>query len=232
MLRVGIVAEGATDFLVLEAIMKTVTPELEFVHIHPAPAPVSRFGNGWRGVKAWCEENGPELETYRRGITSEALDLLVIHVDCSMADKLGVERPCPPANDTALELKQTIEETWLGRVPPPEFVVLATPAMSSDAWVISAFDDPYSNLSSIECDKAAEDEFVRRKIFRRKPDVRMRNGRKVKETRVHKKPKLYEPMAERCGLLIDQVCTHCPQAEAFRSNFRVAVARSLPPQAT
>jgi len=152
MLRVGIVAEGSTDFLVLEEIMKTVTPDIGFVRIHPAPASSSRLGNGWRGVKAWCQENGPELEAYLVGVRSQPLSLLVIHADCSMADKLGADRPCPPAADTALAVRQTIETTWLGRVPLPEFVVLAKPAMSSDAWVIAAFEEPYPNLDSIECD--------------------------------------------------------------------------------
>jgi hypothetical protein len=232
MFRVGIIAEGPTDFLVLEEIMKTVTPDIEFLHIHPAPAVSSRLGNGWRGVKAWCQENGPELETYLAGVQSRPLNLLVIHTDCSMADKLGADRPCPPASDTALALKQVIEETWLCRVPLPEFVILATPAMSSDAWVVAAFEEPHPNLAAIECDKAIEDEFVRRKIFRRRTDVRMRNGRKIKESRVQKKTELYGPMAARCGQAIDLVCTHCPQAEEFRSNFRVAVARSLPPEAS
>ena len=104
--------------------------------------------------------------------------------------------------------------------------------MSSDAWVIAAFEEPYPNLDAIECDKAIEDEFARRKIFRRKTGVRMRNGRKIKESRVQKQTDLYGPMAALCGQAIDHVCNHCPQAEAFRSNFRIAVARSLPPQAT
>ena len=101
--------------------------------------------------------------------------------------------------------------------------------MSSDAWVIAAFEEPCPNLTAIECDKAIEDEFLKRKIFRRKSETRMRNGRKIKESRVKKDTKRYGPMAVRCGQLIDQVCAHCPQAEAFRSNFRDAVARTLPP---
>ncbi len=230
MLRVGIIAEGSTDFLVLEEIMKTVTPDIEFVRIHPAPVP-SRLGNGWRGVKAWCQENGPDLEVYLAGVRSQPLNLLVIHADCSMADKLGANRPCPPAEDTAMALKQMIETNWLGRVPLPEFVILATPAMSSDAWVVAAFEEPYPNLGSIECDLAIEDEFVRRGIFRRKSDIRMRNGRRVKESRVKKSTALYRPMAVICGQAIDSVCTHCPQAEGFRSSFRVAVERTLPQQA-
>ena len=37
MIRVGIVAEGPTDISVLEAIMRTIVAEIEFVHIHLLP---------------------------------------------------------------------------------------------------------------------------------------------------------------------------------------------------
>lgn len=165
------------------------------------------------------------------GVPSKPLNLLVIHADCSMADKLGADRPCPPAADTAMALARIVETNWLGRVPLPEFVVLATPAMSTDAWVVAAFEDPYPNLGSIECDRAIEDEFVRRKLFRRITEIRMRNGLKIKETRIKKSTALYGPMAIRCGQIIDSVSIHCPQADVFRLNFRAAVERSLPPQA-
>jgi hypothetical protein len=221
MLRVGIIAEGETDFLVLEEIMKTITAELEFVHIHPAPAVDSGFGRGWRGVKAWCEENGPEIETYLSGVPSRALNLIVTHADCSMADKAKVAQPCPPASDTAVALAKVIETEWLGRNPKPDFVVIATPSQSIEAWVVAAFDPPYANLADIECDRAAEDELIKRRILKKKS-----NGQPRKQ--VHK----YAPLAGKMVNVIDSVCSLCPQAEAFRSNFQAAVARTSPPSAT
>jgi hypothetical protein len=231
MLRVGIVAEGPTDMFVLEEIMKTVVADIEFVRIQPNETLSSPFGHGWLGVKKWCKRYGLNLEAYLIDTPSRELDLLVIHADCSMAHNESTDRPCPPAADTAEALKQVIGLSWLGRDPVPDFVVLATPAMTSDAWVAAAFEEPYPNLSAIECDKAVEDEFVKRKIFRRKARFRMRDGRKIKEIQVKKDTALYGPMAVRCGQAIDSVCIHCPQAEAFRSNFRTAVARALPPLA-
>jgi hypothetical protein len=118
-------------------------------------------------------------------------------------------------------LKEVIVHSWLCRDPVPEFVVFATPAMSSDAWVVATLDPPYANLASIECDKGAEDELIRRRLLKRKSDGRPK-----------KQAVKYAPIAARIGPSIDHVCTHCPQAEALRSNFRDAVARSLPPQAS
>jgi hypothetical protein len=231
MLRVGIVAEGPSDWLVLEEVMKTVHPDIEFVRLQPNQTLFAGIGQGWKGVRAWCQKNGQRLGLIMQGLIDRPIQILVIHADCSMADEEGADRPCPPASETAGALKRVIEQSWLNLDPFPEFVVLATPAMSSDAWVIAAFEQPIPNLALIECDKAIEDEFVRRRIFRKREQVRMRKGRKIKEFQVKKNTEIYGPMAVRCGQVIDQVCAHCPQAEAFRINFQAAVARSSPPSA-
>ena len=217
MIRVGIVAEGPSDFLVLKAMMKHACPDVEFEELHPNNPAFSVPGNGWRGVKAWCERNGPRLELLMIGVVGRPLHLIVIHADCSMADKVGSERPCPEAADTANALKAVVEGVWLGRDPRPEFVVVATPAQSSDAWVVATFDPPFANLANIECDKAVEEEFVRRYRWRR------RDGQVKKSTSA------YRPLAEMIGPHHDLVRTRCPQAEVFRTNFLTAVARVSPP---
>lgn len=220
MLRVGIVAEGSSDWLVLEEVMKTVHPDIEFERLRPDQTLVSGTPFGWRGVKSWCEEHGSRLELLMRGVLGRPLHILVVHADCSMADKANVEHPCPPASDTAFALVKLIEVEWIRQDPKPDFVVIATPSKSSDSWVVATLDPPYANLSNIECDKSAEDELARRHLLKKRPDGRAR-----------KPPNAYAPIAARIGPAIDHVCVHCPQAEAFRSSFRVAVARSLPLQA-
>ncbi len=216
MLRVGIVAEGPSDWIVFEEVMKTVHPDVEFEHLQPDQTLLSGFPNGWRGVKAWCEENGSRLEVLMQGVVGRPLHLLVIHADCSMANKAGAERPCPPAHDTAAALGDVIHNSWLGRNPRPGFVILAIPAQSSDAWVLATLEPPYANLADLECDKAAEDDFARRRLLRRRPDgqIKKNAGR-------------YAPLAAQIGPHIESVCQHCPQAEVFRSDFRSAVGRAL-----
>lgn len=218
MLRVGIVAEGNTDWIVLEEVMKTVHADIESFRLHPNLTLNSYLGQGWRGVQAWCVENGPQLELLMNADPSRPLHVLVVHADCSMADKVGEERLCPPASETAQALTKVIETEWLCRDPRPEFVLIATPSKSSDAWVVAALDPPYANLSDVECDFLVEREFRRRKLLERKSDGGVR-----------KQPWRYAPIAARIGPAIETVCTHCPQAEAFRSSFRNAVARTLPP---
>jgi hypothetical protein len=219
MLRVGLVAEGRSDFLVLEQVMKKVQANIECVEVHPNHIPILGLGNGWKGVRGWCRRYGAQLELFMSGFADKPLHILVIHADCSMADKEGAEHPCPAASTTATALVEVITKTWLNRHPLPDFVVIATPSKSSDAWVIATFDPPYSNLVDLECDKGAEDEFVRRKLLKRK------DGKPKKHIPT------YRRLAERIDTGIDLVYAHCPQAEAFRTNFQAAVARTSPPSA-
>jgi hypothetical protein len=225
MLRVGIVAEGKSDWLVLEEVMKTVHADIEFVRLQPNQTLFSAIGQGWRGVRAWCSENGHRLELIMQGLMDKPIHILVIHADCSMADKAGIDLPCPPASEMAVALARLIEIEWLQRDPLPEFVVIASPAQSSDAWVVATLDPPYANLANIECDKIVEDELIKSQWGEIKR-LRKREGE------VKKPLQAYTLFAERVGQNIETVCTHCPQAESFRSSFRVAVARSLPPQVT
>ena len=210
MLRVGIVAEGLSDFLVFEQVMKKICSDVEFVRLQPNQTLLTGLSNGWTGVRAWCRRYGNRLESFMGEAQGEPLHVLVIHADCSMADKEGAERPCPPASETALALSEVISQSWLNRTSLPDFVVIATPSKSSDAWVIATFEPPYSNIDDLECDKGAEDEFVTRRIFKRK------DGKPKKHIPT------YTTLAERVGERIDLVYAHCPQAVAFRSNSEVA----------
>jgi hypothetical protein len=212
------VAEGESDFLVLEQIMRKVWSDIEFVRLHPKQTLLTGIGNGWKGVRSWCKKYGPQLETLMIEVKEKPLHVLVIRADCSMADKEGAEHPCPSASDTAVALSQVVSSIWLNRTPLPDFVVIATPSKSTDAWVIATFDPPYSNLADLECDKGAEDEFVRRGLLRRK------DGKPKKNIPT------YAALADRIGEAIELVYAHCPQAVTFRTQFETAVARCLPPQ--
>jgi hypothetical protein len=167
-LRVGIIAEGKSEWLVLEAIMRKLHPDIEFERLRPDMTLASMSPHGWKGVRAWCKELGASLETFMAGVKGRELHLLVIHADCSMAHNEGIDMPCPPASATAEALREVISKRWLGRENPPGFVVLTTPSKSTDAWVVASLIPPYSRLSTVECEQAAENELVARKLLRKK----------------------------------------------------------------
>jgi hypothetical protein len=215
MLRVGIIAEGKSEWLVLEAIMRKLHADIEFERLRPDLTLASMSPHGWRGVKAWCKEMGPTLETFMTGVKGRELHLLVIHADCSMAQHEEADRPCPPAADTAAALRQVILEQWLGRNDSPPFVVLALPSKSTDAWVVAALTPPYSRLASVECEWNAENELVARKLLRKKDGA-------VKKSEVQ-----YRPLAEQTARRLDEVQAHCGQAHRFIEDFQAATAHSL-----
>ncbi len=219
MLRVGIVVEGPSDLMVLEEIIRASRPDAAFISLQP-DASLAHLGRGWVGVRNWCREFGPKLESFFDGIASLPLHLIVIHVDCDIADYHGLELPCPPASDTAEALSRLIHKVWLDRAAKPEFIIISTPSMSSEAWVAVTLDPPHPNLHDIECDKDVADEFVRRRLLKRK-DGQVKKGETA-----------YRPLAEAMGRSLDRVFTHCSRASAFKADFEVAASRALPQNGT
>ena len=217
MLRVGLVAEGASDWLVLKAIILRVRPDSKFEEVQPDRTLTSRRSFGWIGVKSWCQEFGHQLENFMAQFGVKPLDLMVIHVDCSMAKEAGAERPCPPSADTAAALALVVDETWLGRSPRPSFVLLALPSMTTDTWVVATLDPPYANLADIECDRAAENQLIR-SVWGGVKRLRLKDGQ------VKKSSTKYAPFADLVGANLPLVLERCPQARAFHDDFLRAAA--------
>jgi hypothetical protein len=212
MLRVGIIAEGKSEWFLLEEMMRAIHADIEFQRLRPEiPAFSGGPAVGWRGVKAWCREFGSRLETFMTGVEGKRLDLLVIHADCSMAHHEGVARPCPPAADTADALRQVVITQWLGLPTQPPFIILTHPSKYTDAWVVATLEPPYKKLASIECEIAAENELVARGLLRKK------------QGEVKKPEREYLPLARQAAQRMEVLCQHCTQAARFVDEFRTAV---------
>jgi hypothetical protein len=217
-MRVGIVAEGTTDFLVIEAVVRAIEPDVEFVRIWPDTTMVGLRPYGWRGVKAWCQENAGRIEVFLRGIKGKEIDVLVIHSDCSMADKVNARHPCPPARKTADALRAVILTEWLARAECPPWLVPLAPAQASDAWVVAALVPPYAEMDRIECATDVEGELVRRRKLRRRDDE------------VKKPVRLYAPLVETMASRLADVRCACREANRFCEELtaaRAAVAGGL-----
>ncbi len=204
-MRIGLVAEGTTDFLVLESALARIAPGATFRRLWPDTQMGGR-PYGWRGVQRWCEEHGAALDAFMRGVVGDELDMLVVHVDCSMAHNVDARRPCPPASDTAAAL-QVVTASWLALEPLPAWLVVATPAQTSDAWAVAALDPPYES-AVLECEQGIERELVRRKL------LRIRGGSKSTAQ--------YRPLAVAIGERWERVRETCGQAAAFDAGARRA----------
>ena len=146
-IRVGLVAEGPTDRIVVECALRAMLAERSFVLTQMQPEGSLAFGNlgaGWGGVYRWCKQSA------RRGdgrLSMDRLlqfDLLVIHVDADVAvleytganivadnsdAALPCEQPCPPSSGTTNALRQVVL-SWCGENSIPERTVLCVPSKS------------------------------------------------------------------------------------------------------
>lgn len=207
-MRFAVVTEGTSDFLVIRAIVEALVPDAEVTPLHPevpiaaypeyaAAAGGGYLGTGWRGVRAWCQEYGLELDLLLGADTLRPYEALIIHVDAGMADKVGAERPCPPARDTTDLLRGVILRDWLGRDDGPTFLILATPSKATDAWAVAAIAPDHPN---IECDPAVRNLLVARRLLPKKSGgIRAR----------------YLVLAERIASNLSTVRRLCSEADKF-----------------
>lgn len=205
-MHVGIVAEGPSDLILIEALIKAYDPASRVTRIQPEPT-LGTSGSGWRGVKAWCEEAAQDLTVWMSVDPDSPMDVLVVHVDCSMAHVLGVDEPCPPASRTARALRRIVAHQWLGiSGDVPDWLKIVTPASSTDTWFAAAAAPLPAVLGSVECiwPSAVENHLVSKRVFKRKSDGRMaKPGRRC------------EAVAKLVVEEIDGVRAACPEADRF-----------------
>lgn len=210
MVRIGIVAEGRSDWEMIEEIIKSLYPDVEFERICPdyqlASLPNKPFG--WKGVRAWCKENGGRLRIIMDGVIGRELQLLIIHVDASMADKvLRPLPPCPPANKTTDQLRVVMTSKWLKSNPLPGYVVLVTPSKMTDTWIVATLNH---NRINIECDFEVEEELAQHRLLpRKKGEVKKPRNR-------------YLPLAQRVARQLNNVRSVCTEADRFVREFQAA----------
>ncbi len=138
-LRIAMVVEGPTDFIVLDAVISSLLPDqdIEFQAIQPEysaafqvqPGPT---GLGWSGVYRWCRQATDEGQG---GVSGSSLfafhQILVVQVDADVAgmtyqngwidDQTGdlpCEQPCPPPEATTNVLRKVMLR-WLGEAQVP-----------------------------------------------------------------------------------------------------------------
>ena len=159
-LRVAIAVEGPTDAIVLESILKALLPDTEVVLDRLQPEESLAFDpqssrltvGGWVKLYRWCRQSALEGGGSVSG-SSVLLhhDVLIVQVDADLATKsyssgsirdaprqdLPCDQPCPPPGRTTDALRNVVLN-WLGESDTPPRVVLSTPSMNVEAWVVAA----------------------------------------------------------------------------------------------
>jgi len=223
--RIGLVAEGVTDQIVVQAALSAILPE-PFVLQLLQPEPTRpELGGGWCGVLKWC------LEFRARGLarleddpTLELFDLIVLHLDADVADGayaqcgagvdghangLGVlpcAKPCPPPGDTVDALKAVLL-TWLGVVSSGPRTLLCIPSKSIESWVAAALlHGAHALLVDIECT----------------PKLGEKLGRLPLAQRIKKGRREYLKHANKITETWADVCAQCEQARQFHAVVQAA----------
>ncbi len=234
-LRVALVAEGPTDYEVIQAALSAVLP-MPFVLTPLQPEPTQpELGTGWGGVLKWCEATGNRhagaLDT---DPTLAGFDLLVIHLDADVAHKqytdygpdlqakaqargwsaMPCNLPCPPAADTCARLEQLLTN-WLCPATPSQRTIWCLPAQSTGAWLAAAvLPNGHGLLTGLECNLLAED--------------RLGSTAVIKAHRIKKQTLTYRARAPAVKENWGTVKQICQQAAQFERNALAAFAALQP----
>jgi hypothetical protein len=143
--RFEVVAEGITDFIVIEAVLgqicgrdvlvNMIVPEVPFGQAIPPEG-------SWTRVRTWCQEYMSDLGGLGKRMAVlplRSVTALVIHVDADIAahGELHCEKLCPPACATVDALRAVVLG-WAGEKQVPDRVVVCIPSKAIEAWVLAA----------------------------------------------------------------------------------------------
>jgi len=227
-LRIGLVAEGPTDKLIIEAALDAIL-EQTFVLTLIQPEPrgdqggFSQTKSGWGGVYHWCRqmvEMGSDASLSR-------FHLVLIHLDADVAEKsyadyqidpprddLPCARPCPPAADSVVALRRVVlgwlemEETGL-----PRHWLFCTPSKSSETWYVAArYRSVCSEIDHLECAPGLEAWLAGRPAAERV--IRWKDGKQKKVTRA------YRDHVHHITSQWSRVVGSCQQAASFTDEVR------------
>lgn len=157
-LRIALVAEGPTDFEVIQAALKAVLAEPFVMVLLQPEATRPQLGAGWCGVVKWCREAQQRSHDQSNGDpTLVGFDLLIVHLDVDVASEqygdcgaliensaqashwksLPCVKTCPPVANTVKSLVEVIE-SWLGQLTSDNRLLFCLPAQSSGSWLAAA----------------------------------------------------------------------------------------------
>ena len=201
-LRIALVAEGPTDGVVIEAVIRSMLAQRPFVLTQIFPDMSVGFGllgTGWVGVYRWCHQSarngGGRLSGDPLVFGIGNFDLLIVHLDADVAGSdytqgsivpqptdgsLPCEQPCPPPSNTTDALR-AILLSWCGETNIPPRTVLCTPSKSTEAWVVAAlFPHDQAIADGIECFAKPESRLAQQpkaaRLRKKKHDYQVRSG--------------------------------------------------------
>ena len=228
-LRIALVAEGPTDFVIIEAALKAILAKAFILTQLQPEATQSLLGNGWGGVLKWCHAASQRhAGPIDQDPTLAGFDLIIIHLDvdvstmdygnqgqdiAGLAQSLGwgglpCAHACPPVTDTVDALSAVLQ-SWLGQATVGQHTVLCLPAQSSGTWLAAAIlPADHTLLTNAECDLGVENG-----LARLKKDIRVKKNRRDYQSRAAELTQNWDAVKALCGQALvfeTEVQTACP----------------------
>ena len=151
-MRIGVIVEGKTDWIVFERLVPALCPGSVPTLIHPKQDELEAGkSTGWTEVRKWFQEKRQHLLLL---IQLGGDDLLIVHMDGDVAPDDC--KPCRPDAEAQWQAVSTRALSWTGLVRWPERVVLAICLQQLEAWICAALDDGQAQDARLECCAAPE----------------------------------------------------------------------------
>jgi hypothetical protein len=228
MRSVYFVTEGATDQIVLEALITAWLAPEDFLprHIQPPSSAYAEgldtnLSTGWKGVLAWCAGKRPAGEA-GRDQALESADCLIVHMDADVAVDPDFKDPpfhgpCPPARSGCDWVRSEII-SQLGGILPAN-VVLCVPSKDLESWVLCTLHpDVADQYTPVECRAEPGELLVQRAPYRL---VRRKDGALKKEAgryRTHSRR-----IVGGWGNCAGGAAPRCPEAVRFESEAKAVL---------
>lgn len=227
-LRIALVAEGPTDYVILEAALKAILNK-PFILSQLQPEETQpEMGTGWGGVLKWCMHLASRHQgRVEQDPTLVDFDLLIIHLDVDVSafdyaqcgeavaqlagnagwGALPCAALCPPVEDSVNALTKVLQ-SWLTPAKAGAGTVLCLPAQSSGTWLAAALLPPeHKLLARAECD----------------PNVESSLSQLPKQLRVRKSKRDYRQKAPLLTEHWHSVKAVCRQAGKFEADILAAL---------
>lgn len=176
-LRIALVAEGGTDYVIIEAALKAILNRPFILTKLQPEATKPEMGTGWSGVLKWCEATALRHSgSLDADPTLDQFDLLIIHLDVDVASEnygnagqqvplkaakkgwsiLPCAQACPPVINSVAPLISVLD-SWLSPVSRGNKTVLCMPSQSSGTWLaVATLPANHALLAGPECNISLE----------------------------------------------------------------------------
>lgn len=229
--RVGLIAEGKTDLIVMKAIIRQVffgksfifteisSTEAELLGREPKPE-----GFGWKSVFLTCRHLAERIQMQQAA--GHSFDLLVIQLDADITlssyetanigmvgdahDRLPSYDESQNIAENCEHLKQIVLTDWIGQENRIPGLVWCIPYINIDLWAAYCL---YENDRGILAESMSNDELVRLLLQKGKDEGRLLSR---KQGRIKKRSSVYKGAMQKLSVALWQNMTqNFVQAKAF-----------------